>query len=240
MAAKWRDVTRVIWVLDDFSSSAFAQLSAGLCSPDWSLSIPHWDALSTLSMAPENNVFRIAEEANWRGSKVTGCKCVTLKVSQKPSWLLMWGQLDDSHSGQAGLLFLGTGIMTDFFKGGGNHRGSEGLIKDWIKQTIKLISAGSQNTASNPIMVLAAFLTFTLFSSLRTSSSDTVITWSSLLCLLLPYMLIGRRTFKDHYSWDRRYYRDVVGNIRPVGQNWRASNNIWPTPTIFWKHMFLK
>ncbi len=36
------------------------------------------------------------------------------------------------------------------FKGGGNHRGSEGLIEDGCKQTSKLISAGPQDTASNP------------------------------------------------------------------------------------------
>ncbi len=41
--------------------------------------------------------------------------------------------------------------MTDFFKGGGNHRGSEGLIKDGCKQTSKLINTGPQNTDSNPI-----------------------------------------------------------------------------------------
>ncbi len=33
-------------------------------------------------------------------------------------------------------------MMTDFFKGGGNHRGSEGLIEDGCKQTSKLVSAG--------------------------------------------------------------------------------------------------
>ncbi len=38
-----------------------------------------------------------------------------------------------------------------FFKGGGNHRGSEGLIKYGCKQTSKLISTGPQNAASNPI-----------------------------------------------------------------------------------------
>ncbi len=38
-----------------------------------------------------------------------------------------------------------------FFKGGGNHRGIHGLIKGGCKQTSKLISAGPQNTASNPI-----------------------------------------------------------------------------------------
>ncbi len=38
-----------------------------------------------------------------------------------------------------------------FFKGGGNHRGSEGLIEDGCKQTSKLVSAGPQNAASNPI-----------------------------------------------------------------------------------------
>ncbi len=42
-------------------------------------------------------------------------------------------------------------MMTGFFKGGGNHRGSEGLIKDGSKQTSKLISAVPQDTASNPI-----------------------------------------------------------------------------------------
>ncbi len=48
-------------------------------------------------------------------------------------------------------MFLGAGIMTDFFKGGGNNRGSEGLIKYGCKQTSKLISTGPQNAASNPI-----------------------------------------------------------------------------------------
>ncbi len=42
-------------------------------------------------------------------------------------------------------------MMTDFFKGGGNHRSSEGLIEDGCKQTSKLISTGPQNAASNPI-----------------------------------------------------------------------------------------
>ncbi len=32
-----------------------------------------------------------------------------------------------------------------------NHRGSKGLIKDGSKQTSKLIGAGPQNAASNPI-----------------------------------------------------------------------------------------
>ncbi len=61
-----------------------------------------------------------------------------------------------------------------FFKGGGINRGSEGLIKDGSKQTSKLISTGPQNVAVIPSGP-AAFLTFTLFSSLRTSSSDKVI-----------------------------------------------------------------
>ncbi len=65
-----------------------------------------------------------------------------------------------------GLLFLGIGDDDRFFKGGGNHRGSEGLIEDGCKQTSKLISAGPQNTASNPIQVRLLFLAFTLFSSL--------------------------------------------------------------------------
>ncbi len=39
-----------------------------------------------------------------------------------------------------------------FFKGGGNNRGSEGLIKYGCKQTSKLISTGPQNAASNPII----------------------------------------------------------------------------------------
>ncbi len=38
-----------------------------------------------------------------------------------------------------------------FFKGGGNYRGSKGLIEDRSKQTSKLISAGPQDTASNPV-----------------------------------------------------------------------------------------
>ncbi len=38
-----------------------------------------------------------------------------------------------------------------FFKGGGNHRDSEGLIEDGCKQTSELVSAGPQNAASNPI-----------------------------------------------------------------------------------------
>ncbi len=44
------------------------------------------------------------------------------------------------------------GFIDDgFFKGGGNHRGSKGLIEDWSEQTSKLISAGPQDTASNPV-----------------------------------------------------------------------------------------
>ncbi len=42
---------------------------------------------------------------------------------------------------QEGLLFLGTGMMTDILNAGGNHRGSKGLIKDGSKQTSKLIGA---------------------------------------------------------------------------------------------------
>ncbi len=58
--------------------------------------------------------------------------------------------MDDSIQAR-GLLLLGTGIMTDFFKGGGNNRGSEGLIKYGCKQTSKLISTEPHNAASNPI-----------------------------------------------------------------------------------------
>ncbi len=42
-------------------------------------------------------------------------------------------------------------MITDFFKGGGNHIGSKGPVKDGCKQTSKLISAGPQNMANNPI-----------------------------------------------------------------------------------------
>ncbi len=48
---------------------------------------------------------------------------VSLKVSQNLHDRRCGGQLDDSHSGQEGFTVLGTGIMTDFFKGGGNNRG---------------------------------------------------------------------------------------------------------------------
>ncbi len=62
-----------------------------------------------------------------------------------------------------------------YVKGGGNNRGSKGLIKYGSKQTSKLISAGPQNAASNPIRS-CCFPDVPLFSSLRTSSSDTMIT----------------------------------------------------------------
>ncbi len=38
-----------------------------------------------------------------------------------------------------------------FFKGGGNYRGSKGLVEDRSEQTSKLISAGPQNTAGNSV-----------------------------------------------------------------------------------------
>ncbi len=82
-----------------------------------------------------------------------------------------------------------------FFEGGGNHRGSKGLIKDGCKQTNQPASRSAQDLRTRPVIPSgpAAFLTITLFSSLRTSSSsNAVITWSSLLCLLLPDVLIGR------------------------------------------------
>ncbi len=50
-----------------------------------------------------------------------------------------------------GFIVLRHRVDDIFFKGGGNHRGSKGLIKDGCKQTSKLIIAGPQNTASNPI-----------------------------------------------------------------------------------------
>ncbi len=38
-----------------------------------------------------------------------------------------------------------------FFKGGGNYRGSKGLVEDRSEQTSKLISAWSQNLACDPV-----------------------------------------------------------------------------------------
>ncbi len=85
-----------------------------------------------------------------------------------------------------GFIVLRHGMMMDFFKGGGNYRGSKGLIEDRSKQTSKLISAGPQDTASNPIRS-AAFLMFTPFSALEPRPPSR---WShdpALLCLLLSW-----------------------------------------------------
>ncbi len=42
-------------------------------------------------------------------------------------------------------------MMMDFLKEVGTTEGSKGLIEDRSKQTSKLISAGPQDTASNPV-----------------------------------------------------------------------------------------
>ncbi len=62
------------------------------------------------------------------------------------------------------------------------------------KNVNKPASWSAQDLRTRPVIPSgpAAFLTFTLLSSLRTSSSNTVTTWSSLLCLLLPDALISR------------------------------------------------
>ncbi len=65
--------------------------------------------------------------------------------------------------------------MTDFLK----EVGTTEVARDSLKIEVnKLASRSAQDLRTRPVIPsgLAAFLTFTLFSSLRTSPSDTVIT----------------------------------------------------------------
>ncbi len=70
-----------------------------------------------------------------------------------------------------------------------------GAVRGHAVVGVERVEQGAQDTALRTRPVIpsgpAAFLTFTLLSSLRTSSSDRVNTWS-LLCLLLPDALHGR------------------------------------------------
>ncbi len=83
--------------------------------------------------------------------------------------------------------------MTDFL----NEVGITEVARDSLKMEVnKPASWSAHDLRTRPVIPSgpAAFLMFTLLNSLRTSSSDTVITWStSLLCLLLPDALIGGR-----------------------------------------------
>ncbi len=72
----------------------------------------------------------------------------------------------------------------DFLK----EEGTTEVARDSLKIEVnKPASWLAQDLRTRPVIPSgpAAFLMFTLFSALRTSSSDTVITWLSLLCLLL-------------------------------------------------------
>ncbi len=90
-----------------------------------------------------------------------------------------------------GFIVLRHRDITYFLKGVGTTE----VARDSLKIEVnKPASWSAQDLRTRPVIPSgpAAFLTFILFSSLRTSSSDTVITWSSLLWLLLPDSLIGR------------------------------------------------
>ncbi len=114
-----------------------------------------------------------------------------------------------------GLLFLGIGMMTDFLKGVGTTE----VARDSLKMDVnKPASWSAQDLRTRPVIPSgpAAFLAFTLFSSLRTSSSvseDEVIKWSSLLCLLLPDSLIGRVALPPlHSKWPKKVIISPASN----------------------------
>ncbi len=74
--------------------------------------------------------------------------------------------------------------MIDFLK----EVGTTEVARDSLKIDVnKPASWSAQDLRTRPVIPSgpAAFLTFTLLRALRTSSSDTVITWLSLHCLLL-------------------------------------------------------
>ncbi len=109
-----------------------------------------------------------------------------------------------------------------FFKGGGNHRGSKGLIKDGCKQTSELISTGPQNTdinASGP----TAFLTFTRFSSLWISSSDI----SSHRCFVCCFLM--------RWSAESRCCDCIQSGLRKSLTRWPATDLLSPLQRIYFQ-----
>ncbi len=85
--------------------------------------------------------------------------------------------------------------------------GTTEVARDSLKIEVnRPASWSAQDLRTRPVIPSgpAAFLMFTPFSALRTSSSDTVITWFSLLCLLLPDVLLGRAAMPPLLSSGRR------------------------------------
>ncbi len=101
--------------------------------------------------------------------------------------------------------------MTDFL----NEVGTTEVARDSLKMEVnKPASWSAQDLRTRPVIPSgpAAFLMFTLLSSLRTSSSDTVITWLSLLCLLLPDALIGRVAPPLHSKRPKKVFNSSANN----------------------------
>ncbi len=85
--------------------------------------------------------------------------------------------------------------------------GTTEVARDSLKIEVnRPASWSAQDLRTRPVIPSgpAAFLMFTPFSALRTSSSVTVITWFSLLCLLLPDVLLGRAAMPPCFQSGRR------------------------------------
>ncbi len=135
----------------------------------------------------------------------------------------MWGQLDDSPFRQEGLLFLGTGIMTDFL----NEVGTTEVARDSLKMEVNNPASWSaQDLRTRPVIPSgpAAFLTFTL---LVPSERHPLKRWLHDHCCSVCCFLTG-------CSADLRRHCSQSDHVLYVAVRWLTASRIDLSTHGFW------